>query len=507
MSYLRESLFFLLLVLPSSLAAFFYPNAQASLIDHILVDVHGAYASNFSTAITPCTNYVSGSQILGRETAAQWLRVAFHDFVTADVSAGTGGMDASIGFETLREEDSGSAFNDSLAFFRPYVNKEVSMADLIALSVSLSIGNCGGPQIPVRSGRIDATGGGAFGVPAPETDLDLTLEFFASAGFDQVSAIGLTACGHTLGSVHHGGFPTVVGIEAVTATNTAGGIHFDATVDVFDAKVVNEYLDGTGNAGGPLVTSFNVTSRSDLRLYESDGNATMIELANQGAGFLDTCATLMQRMVETVPTGVVLSDVISPLAVKPINTTLDFDENGSLFLSGNIRILASSSDQPKTLILSTNTNVSKVLKPEQSTGTSVFGTSAFFPFSIQIPSSTTTFNIAGQTFAIHTNSFVIPSLSGISTDGKSANFTMAVKKEYRLPTMKISAPLPQMGTLSPAVATYDIVTLTKSALNLKDGYAAYSGSVQFGDAVTGSVFAEVLSGDSVIDTAILNYIS
>jgi len=47
----------------------------------------------------------------------------------------------------------------------------------------------------VRAGRIDATEGGPFGVPAPETDLDLTLEYFANAGFNQVDSIGLTACG------------------------------------------------------------------------------------------------------------------------------------------------------------------------------------------------------------------------------------------------------------------------------------------------------------------------
>jgi hypothetical protein len=71
-------------------------------------------------------NYVSGNQSMGRTTAAQWLRVAFHDFVTANVAAGTGGIDASIGFETLREENSGTAFNDSFSFFRPYVNPVIS---------------------------------------------------------------------------------------------------------------------------------------------------------------------------------------------------------------------------------------------------------------------------------------------------------------------------------------------------------------------------------------------
>jgi Peroxidase len=66
-----------------------------------------------------------------------------------------------------------------------------------------SVGNCGEARIPFRAGRIDATGGGAFGVPAPETDLPTTLGFFGGAGFNQVDSIGLTACGHTLGSVHH----------------------------------------------------------------------------------------------------------------------------------------------------------------------------------------------------------------------------------------------------------------------------------------------------------------
>jgi hypothetical protein len=199
----RIGLSLLLGFLPSIYAAFLYPDPTSSLLEHILVDTHGAYASGFAFAITPCSYYVSGAQTFGRETAAQWLRVAFHDFVTARVDEGIGGMDASIGFETLREEDSGTAFNDSLTFFRPFVNSKVSMADLIAIAVSVSVGNCGGPQIPIRGGRIDATEAGPFGVPAPDTDLETTIQFFANSGFNQVDSIGLTACGHTMGSVHH----------------------------------------------------------------------------------------------------------------------------------------------------------------------------------------------------------------------------------------------------------------------------------------------------------------
>jgi hypothetical protein len=46
-------------------------------LEHLLVDTGGANDGGFKRAITPCTNYVSGSQLLGRETAAQWIRVAF----------------------------------------------------------------------------------------------------------------------------------------------------------------------------------------------------------------------------------------------------------------------------------------------------------------------------------------------------------------------------------------------------------------------------------------------
>ena len=139
------------------------------------------------------------------------------------------------------------------------------------------------------------------------------------------------------------GFITYVPIseptEAVAANNTGGGIPFDRTVDVFDPLVVHEYyLNGTGNQGGALVTSFNVSSRSDLRLYEIDNNATMIALVNQGAGFLDTCVKLLQRMIDIVPKNVILSDVISPIEVKPINATLDFDTEGHLIFSGYIRV-------------------------------------------------------------------------------------------------------------------------------------------------------------------------
>lgn len=69
---------------------------------------------------------------------------------------------------------------------------------MIALSVVMSVGACSGPYIPLRVGRVDATEGGPFGVPEPETSAEQTLNEFSNAGFNQADSIGLTACGHTM---------------------------------------------------------------------------------------------------------------------------------------------------------------------------------------------------------------------------------------------------------------------------------------------------------------------
>jgi hypothetical protein len=86
------------------------------------------------------------------------------------------------------------------------------------------------------------------------------------------------------------------------------------------------------------VTTDNVTDRSDLRLYESDGNATIRALYDQGTGFLDTCVDLLGRMINTVPALVQLQSPVTAMAIKPINMTLDFDNKGHVALTGRIRV-------------------------------------------------------------------------------------------------------------------------------------------------------------------------
>lgn len=57
--------------------AYTWPNYVMDELEHLLVDGGGFNEGGVKRAITPCTNYVQGDQLLGRETAAQWQRVAF----------------------------------------------------------------------------------------------------------------------------------------------------------------------------------------------------------------------------------------------------------------------------------------------------------------------------------------------------------------------------------------------------------------------------------------------
>lgn len=43
-------------------------------------------------SVNPCSNFRTGAPILGEVTSAEWVRIVFHDFVTADVAAGTGSV-------------------------------------------------------------------------------------------------------------------------------------------------------------------------------------------------------------------------------------------------------------------------------------------------------------------------------------------------------------------------------------------------------------------------------
>lgn len=387
------------------------------------------------------------------------------------------------------------------------------MADLVAMGSVMSQGLCGGGIIPYRPGRIDAvpnpdTG---TGVPAPESNLDETLIFFERSGFDRADAIAFTACGHTMGSVHRGGFPDVVDASAVSPSNTNGGVNFDTSRGVFDNRVVQEYVDWTGQRGGPLVTTRNISTQSDLRLYESDNNATMKALYAQGnSGFLNTCVNLFEKAINTVPSGVQLGDKITALQVKPINVTFEL-HNASLVLSGNIRILTPSTQQPPASL--TVRLASKTLQVPAviATGFSIFGNTTYFPFSVAGKDALTpSFTVSGpsipeQTFQLPTQAAVIPRLTSLA--GSSLNATIAILQgscgDYSL---QVAAPVVQPLTLAPKIsaATVTLQNLGLGGWSGLQGGGLCGGVVDIENVPTGLVSVKVSKQGRVLDTLMVS---
>lgn len=64
----------------------------------------------------------------------------------------------------------------------------------------------------------------------------------------------------------------------------------------------------------------------------------MANMAASNDYFASTCGTLLERMINTVPKEVVLSDVIDPYPVKPWFLDLGLSPNGTMGLSGIVRV-------------------------------------------------------------------------------------------------------------------------------------------------------------------------
>ncbi|KAJ6538119.1 heme peroxidase [Mycena capillaripes] len=332
------------LVLLACLAnAYTWPSPQLDALESMRWD------QTFSGFVRPCDSFSFDSPNSGRSNAADWLRTAYHDMATHNLADGTGGMDASIRFaeEQARPEDAGSGFANTVRVLIDFTNRYVSIADVLALGAILAVDNCAGPEIPFRGGRVDAGEPNTPGVPEPQQDLDSHIASFARQGFMPTEMIGLVACGHTFGGVQHAPFPDIV-LEVSDPDNTESVAHFDSTPVHFDNNIYSatEYISGMTQ--NPLVVGFNDTTNSDKRIFASDGNVTMNSFANSPELFASTCAELFARMLDTVPKDVQLTEVITPLPVKP--SALDLILNGDkLQFYGQVRFWDMEEDPNRTV--------------------------------------------------------------------------------------------------------------------------------------------------------------
>ena len=283
----------------------------------------------FAEDVTPCSFSIEGP---GRIASAEWIRTAFHDMATGNVFLGTGGLDASLVFE-LGGDNIGAAFATTLTTFAPFLSSRSSMSDIIAMGVYTAVRSCGGPVVPIRTGRIDATTAGPPGVPLPQNSLFTFENQFTRMGFNTTEMIAVTACGHTLGGVHAVNFPQIV--PAGTAPNDD---HLFDSTTVFDEKIASEYIGG--NSTDPLTVgpSKAVGMDSDARVFAADGNATIKAMANPKT-FASMCTTMLQKMIEVIPSGVTLTDPIVPYDIKPVAMQLTLLGGGTRFqFTGEIRV-------------------------------------------------------------------------------------------------------------------------------------------------------------------------
>ncbi|KAJ6480791.1 heme peroxidase, partial [Mycena vitilis] len=283
--------------------------------------------------IEPCdlVTFQDTDAATGRSNVPDWIRAAYHDMATHNITDGTGGLDASIRFSDEQHRVSKHHGSPSQSLVRHALYFELPECLIPRLYHS------GGPQIAFRGGRVGAGVPNTPGVPEPQGDLDSHTAAFARQGFTATEMIGFVASSSPLQPLRTS-LPQIVH-ELNDPNNTLSVAHFDTTFAHFDNNVATEYASGTTQ--NPLVVGLNDTTNSDKRIFASDGNATMNAFPKSPELFASTCATLFARMLDTVPRDVQLTDVIEPLPVKPANIVFLLDGD-SLKLSSSEYLFTTS---------------------------------------------------------------------------------------------------------------------------------------------------------------------
>ncbi|KAK1238510.1 hypothetical protein MKX07_006656 [Trichoderma sp. CBMAI-0711] len=203
-----------------------WPDPKVDELEKLLYEQENPFdgPGGLASFVDGCSGPAERALGIGRSFGAEWIRNAYHDMSTADVFAGTGGLDASIVFEMDRPENIGDAFQETLNIFKGNYNKRVAK------------------------------------------------EFVANV------------------------------------------------------------------SQNPLAFGQNETTRSDFRIFNADGGNMISQMATSNDFFLDTCNTMFERMINTVPSNVKLTD-INPLDVKPRKLTVTVNDDETLSVTGVIRVV------------------------------------------------------------------------------------------------------------------------------------------------------------------------
>lgn len=285
----------------------------------------------------------------------------------------------------------------------------------------------------------------------------------------------MVACGHTMGGVHGKTFPEI------TENNTESNVvHFDSTESKFYSTVATEYLDGTTQ--NPLVVAHNDTLNSDKRIFGADNNVTMKALASDPKTFQSMCADIFERMIDTVPSTVTLTEPLEPIPLKPYITSFSLTNASHITLTGRIRLLTADDrydDERVTLTYTPRSapagnstlNTTIVTSPatfQLGTSAGIFGELfKWHEFSVALPTSTsiksftatvtristgaiTTYDNAGRGFPL--DDTVLYQDRQSCRVGNNATIVAAVRKSVDAPVVaKVARKYAKQGTIVPAI--------------------------------------------------------
>lgn len=114
-----------------------------------------------------------------------------------------------------------------------------------------------------------------------------------------------------------------------------------------------------------------------------------------------------------------MSAPVTPLTWKAVNVVLDISDAGEVSISGLMRNLYTDIDPPATVSYSTSgtSGISSIHTSGSvsGTGTSLYGSTTYWPFTTTISSpGTTSLNFQTVTYPVNDNIFVLPSQSSVS---------------------------------------------------------------------------------------------
>jgi len=172
--------------------------------------------------------------------------------------------------------------------------------------------------------------------------------------------------------------------------------------------------------------------RSDLRLFSSDNNATIKDMSSPKA-FREICYLTFEKMLNTVPSKVKLSDVIVPRTWTLQEIHLDLSKNGVLTVQGNITSVFKDKTPPITASYTYDTNgISGKVRPRKSMVGCKYGST--YRIEITLTLNIVTYfkpgigNVTTYAFNDHFSRIEISALAGINIHGLPP-YTTAINRD------------------------------------------------------------------------------